>query len=206
MGTTRFDNTFDEMLDGKNFEGVNALEYLAVDFTDDELQTLSKFEMIQLFTKAFVLICVQQNENIETSQKLAERYKLLSKHYEIYPDLVLISKSEQHVESIKIQAEMRKNGAEDLKKLIKKIPIIMKRSHSESSSDGGNSRSANDKRHQDMLKIKDEYVKKWDEGYRFPRGRLAEFYNEMGKSYQLCPSSIKNAIEKHRKKLGHTNK
>lgn len=75
-------------------------------------------------------------------------------------------------------------------------------------------RIAKDPKKNAMDQIEKLYLEKWNSGYRFPHGRLKQFYAEMAeKNYgseqeeiKLDQVSIKNRIEKLRKELGHSQK
>lgn len=197
------------MLVGKVFEGVDTLEYLKKDIIDDEIECLTRNEFNNLFTKAFVVICSQLQEETKLLREVAELERLILKHYEIYPDLINAKNSEADFKSVKARAEIKKIEATGFLQFIDKLPEIKKMSQKKSGSNGGVGRVAKDpmRKSQAMEAIKAEYLAKWETGYRFPRGQLTEFYKQKAKDYsehELEVSSIKNAIEKYRGELGHT--
>lgn len=210
MAFTKYDKEFDEILKGKIFEGKVASDYLKTNFTDEELEALSKGELINLFTKAFVVICLQLKDSEKQLQDLAEQSSLMRKHYEIYPDLVDVKKSDTHFELTKMQAQLLKLNADLAQKLVKDLPQIKKRAHIKATSSGGSTRALKDPKSRAMINIENEYKNRWSKGQRFPAGRLSLFYKEMvddalkNFSITLELVSIKNRIEKLRKKLGHT--
>lgn len=210
MSVTKYDKEFDEILEGKIFEGKFALDYLKTNFTDDELEALSKGELINLFTKSFVVICLQLKESERQLRDLAEQLSLIRKHYEIYPDLVDITKSDAHFELTKMQAQLLKLDAGLAQELINNLPQIKKRGHIKATSRGGSTRALNDPKTRAMIEIENEYMDRWDKGQRFPSGRLSLFYKEMAKktfgesAVLVDQTSIKNRVERLRKKLGHT--
>lgn len=204
MTSTKYDKTFDEMLEGKDFEGQNALEYLKCDFHDDELHQLDKQELINLFAKAYVLICLQDRQHLNLL-KLNDRLEgLLQKHLEIYPDLKDAEKSDINFEKVKINAEIKNSQAQGFREMAKKLQQIKMKARASIPKSGGNARAENDEQHQSMEKVKKAYLEKWESGYSFPRGTLTVFYNEKANQYNLEFSSVKNSIESERKKLGHT--
>lgn len=211
MSYTKYDKLFNDMLEGDLFQGEDALNYLNKDFTDDELEALDKQALLNLFTKAFILICVQDEkiqsffkEKSSLTIKLTEQSNRLIKHYQIYPDLVQIEQSDAHFDIVKANSELISFKSYAFNRLVKSLPEIRKSSHIKATSKGGINQSKSNQQHKNMLKAQQAYLVKWNEGYRFPRGTLGKFYDEMADKYSLDNYAIKNSIEKLRKSLGHS--
>lgn len=214
MGVTKYDKTFDEMLKGKVFEGVDALEYLKKDFTDDEIECLTKSELINLFTKAFVVICLQLNEGAKLEHEIAELYenaieqlKLNIKHYEIYPDLIKINESDTHFELAKIEARLRQLKSEAYIALVKELPAIKGKARKAIPSEGGKARAANDERSKALKKIETEDYPANKHLFHL-RGWRNKFINEMFVKYKVFESvySITRLVDRLNKSNGITQK
>ncbi|MDO9151676.1 MAG: hypothetical protein Q7U33_09895 [Methylotenera sp.] len=84
---------------------------------------------------------------------------------------------------------------------IQKLQSIIGKTN-EGRSRGGKNK---DKAKQDsMQEIERTYLYKHNSGFEFKEGRLTAFYKDMATGHNLDFSSVKNRVEKLRKKLGHT--
>jgi hypothetical protein len=169
MTSTKYDKTLDEMLEGNDFQGQNALEYLKGEFHDDELHQLNKQELINLFTKAFVLICLQENERVNLLKQNVMLEGLLQKHLEIYPHLKDADKSDLDFELFKIKTELKNIYSQGFYELVKKLPEIKLKARASIPKSGGDNRWKKD-------------IKKKEKA----------FVEECWKAGQLNPSQYKN--------------
>lgn len=163
MDNSQVEKYLDEGLEGKFFEGLPALDYLNKDFSDEELEKLSKQELINIITKAVVLVCIGERElNIEYKQvndQLKETKVLLKQinaHYEIYPSLINVGESDLHFQHAKNKAELEKIYIKSLFELVRKLPEIKAKAKSTIPSSGGDARTENDIRTTAIKMIKDE--------------------------------------------------
>ena len=155
MGDTKFDKDFDEMLEGKVFHGVLALDYLKAEITDKELEKLTKKELIKLFAKAFVVICSELSESSKQKEKHNQLLTKLFSHYQIYPNLTKVGTTNLEIDQAKIEAENLQLKSQALSQLIKKLPQIKAKAKKSIPSEGGKKRAANDERTTAMKSIEE---------------------------------------------------
>lgn len=195
MGTTKYDKDFDEMLEGKTFEGVLASDYLKADFTDDELEKLTKKELINLFAKAFVVICSELSESSkqlsESSKQRDEYMKLMEKlisHYQIYPHLTNVGTTDLEIDLAKNKAELLQLSNQALSQLLKNLPQIKAKAKTSIPSKGGKARAEKDLRTKALRSIEEEDYPKIKKIMHL-RGRRTEFANNMLSKYPVLANT-----------------
>lgn len=163
MGNSQVEKYLDEGLEGKFFEGLPAPDYLNKDFSDKELDGLSKQDLINIITKAVVLVCIGERELRDEKNKrellMKERdvfnRKILS-NYEVKPGLISVCSDEYQIEfAIENDRLEKLKLAKDFIELIRKIPEIKVKAKSTIPSSGGKGRAGRDERTK-ALKIIEE--------------------------------------------------
>jgi len=185
MEKSRFETQLDEILEGKMFQDELAKDYLSTRiFEDDQLQKMSKQSLIQLLTKAFVTICIVEQEKVD----------LIKENTDINVKLnVRENKNIEHLEG-------NINLTRKIKVFKVALPIFKelckKEARSENSSNAGRKRAENDSRTQTLKKIAEvEYHPR--KRMLSIRGHTIKFITDMHAKYpELARSSIEYLVSK----------
>lgn len=199
--TNKYEIQFNEMLEGKEFEGEKALDYLSKNtFKDDDLEAMSKSELIQLFTKAYVTLCLEIRERNLALNKILDLSRKINKDKR---------DSALQAEINLLIAEIMSSQKMIISQIVKAIPEIKKRAYVKNPTEGGIERSKRSLKCQRMNEIAKDYLEEVARGYNFEiAGRLTEFYerkyreqDQADQASFVKQESIKRRIEKERKKL-----
>lgn len=205
MGNSQVEKYLDEGLEGKFFEDLPAPDYLNKDFSDKELDGLSKQELINIITKAVVLVCISErelrDEKTKNESKMDEHNVFIKKilsNYAIAPGLISVCSDEYKVEwATKNKRLENEKLIKDMVMLIRKIPQIKAKARSVIPSLGGKSRAAKDDRTKALKSIEEVDYPKIRHLMNL-RGRRTKFAYDMLVKYEKIQNvaSILKLIDK----------
>lgn len=119
---TKYETAIDELLKEAQYNHENALEYCNMGFNDDELNRLTKNELVNLLGKAFIGIVLSQQKIVHLTKTLIETNNSLTSSVE---SLNLIE-SESFVKGLKYAPKLRakvnsKKSHQETEKMKKEI-------------------------------------------------------------------------------------